>query len=48
MPALSDKQATELYKAKLNGESVSALARKYSVSRATVHRTFERINNKEK
>ena len=48
MPALSDKQATELYKAKLNGESVSALPRKYNVSRATVHRTLERINNKKK
>lgn len=44
MPALNDKQAQELYKDKLNGESISALARKYSVSRATVHRTLERMN----
>lgn len=44
MPALSEKQAQELFKAKSNGESISALARKYNVSRATVHRTIERIN----
>ena len=49
LPALSDKQAKELYKDKLNGESISALAKKYEVSRPTVHRTFERMeqqNNK--
>ena len=49
MPALSDKQAKELYKDKLNGESISALAKKYSVSRPTVHRTIKRMekqNNK--
>ncbi len=44
MPALNDKQAKELYQAKLDGESISALARKYDVSRATVHRTIEKIN----
>ena len=44
MPSLSDKQAQDLLKEKLNGESVSALARKYEVSRATVHRTLERMN----
>lgn len=43
-PALSDKQAKELFKDKLNGESISSLARKYDVSRPTVHRTLERIN----
>ena len=43
LPALSDKQAKELYKDKLNGESISALAKKYSVSRPTVHRTIERM-----
>ena len=43
MPSLSDKQAQDLLKEKLNGESVSALARKYEVSRATVHRTLERM-----
>ncbi|NKC17741.1 MULTISPECIES: recombinase family protein [Pseudoalteromonas] len=49
MPALSDKQAKELYEDKLNGESISALAKKYSVSRPTVHRTIKRMekqNNK--
>jgi len=44
MPALNDKQAKELYQAKLDGESVSVLARKYDVSRATVHRTLKRLN----
>ena len=48
MPSLSDKQAQELLKEKLNGESVSALARKYEVSRATVHRTLDRMNDKVK
>lgn len=43
MPALSDKQAEKLYKDKLNGESISALAKKYSISRPTVHRTIARI-----
>lgn len=43
MPALSEKQAKELLKAKKNGESISALARKYNVSRPTIHRTLERI-----
>jgi len=46
LPALSDKQAKELYKDKLNGDSISALAKKYSVSRPTVHRTIERIGAK--
>lgn len=46
LPALSDKQAKELYKDKLNGESISALAKKYSVSRPTVHRTIERMEQK--
>lgn len=49
MPALSDKQAKELYEDKLNGDSISALAKKYSVSRPTVHRTIKRMekqNNK--
>lgn len=46
LPALSDKQAKELYKDKLNGESISALAKKYSVSRPTVHRTLERVEQK--
>lgn len=46
LPALSDKQAEELYKDKLNGESISALAKKYSVSRPTVHRTLERMEQK--
>ena len=46
LPALSDKQAKELYKAKLNGESISALAKKYSVSRPTVHRIIERMEQK--
>lgn len=48
-PALTDKQAKELYKEKLKGESISALARKYGVARPTVHRTIERMekqNNK--
>jgi DNA invertase Pin-like site-specific DNA recombinase len=45
-PALSEKQAQELLKAKLNGETISALARKYDVSRATVHRTIDRANDK--
>lgn len=44
MPALSDKQAKELYKDKLNGESISALAMKYSVSRPTIHHTIERMD----
>ena len=48
MPSLSDKQAKELFKDKLNGESISALARKYDVSRPTVHRTLERINKNKK
>ena len=43
MPSLSDAKAKLLYKEKLNGESISALARKYDVSRATVHRTLERM-----
>ncbi|HBY88643.1 MAG TPA: hypothetical protein DEO86_22555 [Colwellia sp.] len=43
IPALTEKQAKELLKEKLNGESISALARKYRVSRATVHRTIERM-----
>jgi DNA invertase Pin-like site-specific DNA recombinase len=43
MPSLSEQQAKELFKEKLNGESISSLARKYNVSRATVHRTIERI-----
>lgn len=42
-PALSDKQAKELLKDKLNGASISALARKFEVSRPTVHRTIERM-----
>jgi DNA invertase Pin-like site-specific DNA recombinase len=42
MPSLSEQQAKELFKEKLNGESISSLARKYNVSRATVHRTIER------
>lgn len=48
IPALTEKQAQELFKAKINGESISALARKYSVSRATVHRTIERLNKNKK
>ena len=48
MPSLPDKQAQELFKDKLNGESISALARKYDVSRPTVHRTLERINKNKK
>lgn len=43
LPALSDKQAEKLYRDKLNGESISALAKKYSVSRPTVHRTIARM-----
>jgi DNA invertase Pin-like site-specific DNA recombinase len=43
-PSLTDKQAQELYQAKLDGESISALSRKYTVSRATVHRTLERMS----
>jgi len=43
MPALSEKQSAELAKSKKNGESISALSRKYNVSRATVHRTIERV-----
>jgi len=46
MPALTEQEGKELLKAKLNGESISALARKYEVSRPTVHRTIDRINNK--
>ncbi|MBU2878733.1 MULTISPECIES: recombinase family protein [Aliiglaciecola] len=41
--ALTDKQAKELYQAKLKGESISALSRKYGIGRPTVHRTLERI-----
>lgn len=44
LPALSEKQAKELYKDRLNGESISALAKKYGVSRPTVHRTVERMD----
>jgi len=43
MPALSQKDSADLAKAKNNGESISGLARKYNVSRATVHRTIERM-----
>lgn len=43
MPALSQKDSAELTKGKKNGESISALSRKYNVSRATVHRTIERM-----
>ncbi|AIY66119.1 recombinase family protein [Pseudoalteromonas piratica] len=46
MPALSDKQTKELYKARLSGDSISALARKYNVSRATVHRSIERLEQR--
>jgi DNA invertase Pin-like site-specific DNA recombinase len=46
LPALSDKQAKDLYKAKLNGESVSTLSRKFEVSRPTVHRTIARMEQK--
>jgi DNA invertase Pin-like site-specific DNA recombinase len=46
MPALSEKDSIELVKAKKNGESISSLARKYNVSRATVHRTIERMSEK--
>ncbi|MEP0174589.1 MAG: recombinase family protein [Paraglaciecola sp.] len=46
MPALSDKQTNELYKARLSGDSISALARKYNVSRATVHRSIERLEQR--
>ncbi|MFA3791681.1 recombinase family protein [Aliiglaciecola sp. SL4] len=42
-PALSDEQAKELLKDKLNGESIASLARKYDVGRPTVHRTLERV-----
>jgi DNA invertase Pin-like site-specific DNA recombinase len=45
MPSLSEKHSAELAKAKKNGESISSLARKYGVSRATVHRTLDRLNN---
>lgn len=43
LPALSDKKAQELYKDKLNGESIAALARKFGIGRPTVHRTLERV-----
>lgn len=46
MPALTDKQTKELYKARLSGDSISALARKYNVSRATVHRSIERLEQR--
>lgn len=46
MPALSYKQTNELYKARLSGDSISALARKYNVSRATVHRSIERLEQR--
>ena len=36
----------KLYKDKLNGESISVLAKNYSVSRPTVHRTIERMEQK--
>ena len=48
MPALTEQEGKELLKAKLNGESISALARKYEVSRPTVHRTLERLSGKKK
>ena len=48
LPALSDKQAKEVYKDKLSGESISALAKKYSVSRPTVHRTIDRMEQHSK
>lgn len=48
MPALTEQEGKELLKAKLNGESISALARKYGVSRPTVHRTLERLCDKKK
>ena len=48
MPALTEQEGKELLKAKLNGESISALARKYEVSRPTVHRTLERFSDKKK
>jgi DNA invertase Pin-like site-specific DNA recombinase len=44
MPALTEKQSQELFKAKKSGESISALSRNYNVSRATVHRTLDRIS----
>lgn len=47
-PALTDKQAKELYKAKLNGESISSLSRRFEVSRPTVHRTIERMEQQNK
>ncbi|NQY87413.1 MAG: recombinase family protein [Colwellia sp.] len=43
MPALSEKQSQELFKAKESGESISSLARTYNVSRATVHRTLKKV-----
>jgi len=46
MPSLSEKQGKELLKEKLDGKSISSLARKYNVSRATVHRAIERIDEK--
>ena len=48
MPALTEQEGKELLKAKLNGESISALARKYEVSRPTVQRTVERFSDKKK
>jgi DNA invertase Pin-like site-specific DNA recombinase len=44
--SLSEQQAQELLKEKLSGKSISALARKYDVSRTTVHRTLERLSDK--
>ena len=46
IPALSEEQANDLFKAKQKGESISALSRKYNVSRTTIHRTLERNNQK--
>lgn len=43
MPALSIKESHHLLKERKNGDSISALARKFNVSRATVHRTIERM-----
>lgn len=46
IPALSEEQSNDVFKAKQMGESISALSRKYNVSRATIHRTLERNNQK--
>lgn len=46
MPALSKEQANCVFKSRQKGESISALSRKYNVSRATIHRTLERNNQK--